>query len=255
MNVEVGTIGPAEAAMRILVVEDDPKIAGFLQRGLEAERHAVDVARTGGEGARRATSGAYDLVILDLMLPGQDGHEILRRMRGDGVRTPVIVVTARGEVEERVRGLDEGADDYLTKPFSFVELLARIRALQRRSAATFDPVLRVGEYAIDTVKHAASWQGRHVELTPREYQLFEYFMRHPGETLTRAMLADRVWGIDFDTGSNVIDVYINYLRKKLAGAGAPASIRTIRGIGYAFEPGQVAPAGAGAEAGQTTSGP
>ncbi len=227
--------------MRILVVEDDPKIAGFLQRGLEAERHTVDVARTGVEGARRGCMNVYDLVLLDLMLPGCDGHEVLRRLRADGVRAPVIVVTARGEVEERVRGLDNGADDYLVKPFSFVELLARIRALQRRTQVAFDPVLRLGDFCLDTVKHQATVRGAPVELTPREYQLLEYFMRHPGETVTRAMLADRVWGIDFDTGSNVIDVYINYLRRKLAAAGGGAPIRTIRGAGYAFEPGEAGP--------------
>lgn len=228
--------------MRILVVEDDPKIAGFLQRGLEAERHTVDVARTGLEGARRGRMNVYDLVLLDLMLPGLDGHEVLRQLRADGVRSPVIVVTARGEVEERVRGLDGGADDYLVKPFSFVELLARIRALQRRTQVAFDPVLRAGAFAVDTVKHQASVHGVPVELTPREYQLLEYFMRHPGETVTRAMLADRVWGIDFDTGSNVIDVYINYLRRKVAAAGGGAPIRTVRGTGYVFEPGEPAAA-------------
>lgn len=231
--------------MRILVVEDDPKIAGFLQRGLEAERHVVDVARGGAEGARRAATNAYDLMILDLMLPQVDGHEVLRRVRAEGVRTPTIVVTARAEVEDRVRLLDSGADDYLVKPFSFVELLARIRALQRRAGAAFDPVLRAGDFALDTVKHEAAFQGHAVDLTPREYQLLEYFMRNPGATLTRAMLADRVWGIDFDTGSNVIDVYINYLRKKLAAVGAGAPIRTVRGVGYAFEPGVAsAPPGA-----------
>ncbi|MBX3468218.1 MAG: response regulator transcription factor [Planctomycetes bacterium] len=228
--------------MRILVVEDDPKIGSFLQRGLESERHTVDVARTGPEGARRGCTSAYDLVVLDLMLPGFDGHEVLRRMRDGGVNTPVIVVTARGEVADRVRGLDEGADDYLTKPFSFVELLARIRALQRRQAAAFDPVLRAGDLAVDTVKHRATFREAELDLTPREYQLLEYLMRHPGETVTRAMLADRVWGIDFDTGSNVIDVYVNYLRKKLAAAGAGSPIRTVRGAGYAFQPSSSSPA-------------
>ncbi|MCO5169033.1 MAG: response regulator transcription factor [Planctomycetes bacterium] len=228
--------------MRILVVEDDRKIGSFLQRGLEAERHVVDVARTGPEGARRGCTSAYDLVVLDLMLPGFDGHEVLRRMRDGGVNTPVIVVTARGEVADRVRGLDEGADDYLTKPFSFVELLARIRALQRRQASAFDPMLRMGDLAVDTVKHRATFREVELDLTPREYQLLEYFMRHPGVTVTRAMLADRVWGIDFDTGSNVIDVYVNYLRRKLAAAGAEAAIRTVRGTGYAFQPPASSPA-------------
>ena len=227
-------MGPS---MRILVVEDDAKIASFLQRGLEAEAHGVDVARSGPEGLRRAGGGAYDLVLLDLMLPGEDGLAVLRQLRGQGHRTPVIVVTARSEVEDRVEGLDLGADDYLTKPFSFVELLARIRAVQRRfELAPFDPILRAGPFRLDTQKHKA-WRGDEaVELTTREYQLLEYFMRHPGETLTRAMIADRVWGIDFDTGSNVIDVYVNYLRKKLGVPSAQGPIRTVRGVGYAFEP-------------------
>lgn len=222
--------------MRILVIEDDLKIAGFLQRGLEAERHVVDVARTGTDGLRRALGGGYELIVLDLMLPGLDGRELLRRVRDEGHTTPVIVVTAKSAVEDRVEGLDLGADDYLTKPFSFVELLARFRAVQRRRSAGAETVLRHGPFVLDTVKHVATRGGATVELTAREYQLLEYFMRHRGETLTRAMIADRVWGIDFDTGSNVIDVYVNYLRRKLGGDSASGPIRTIRGIGYVFDP-------------------
>jgi DNA-binding response OmpR family regulator len=222
--------------MKVLVVEDDAKIAAFLQRGFEAEKHTVDVARTGEEALRRSLGRGYDLVVLDIGLPGgMDGFTVLRRLRAEGDATPVIVVTARGEVEDRVRGLDSGADDYITKPFSFVELQARVRALQRRSLGELAPVLRAGDLVLDTLKHRATRGGQPLELTPREYQLLDYFMRHPGETLTRAMLADRVWGIDFDPGSNVIDVYVNYLRKKVGGtAGGP--IRTIRGVGYVFEP-------------------
>jgi DNA-binding response OmpR family regulator len=220
--------------MRVLVVEDDPKIAGFIQKGLETEGHAVDLARTGHDGLTRALAVVYDLVVLDLMLPGIDGREVLRRLRAEGRTSPVIVVTARGEVEDRVAGLDAGADDYLTKPFSFVELTARIRALQRRTGGSFERILRVGDLTLDTVRHVATRADERIDLTPREYQLLEYFMRHPRETLTRAMLADRVWGIDFDTGSNVIDVYVTYLRKKLG--GGQATIRTVRGVGYVFDP-------------------
>lgn len=234
------TVEAGATPVRILVVEDDPKIAGFIQRGLEAEGHGIDVSRTGPDGLKRATSGAHDLIVLDVMLPGLDGLELLRRLRAEGHRTPVLVLTARSEVESRVEGLDAGADDYLTKPFSFVELLARIRALQRRTQDRFDPILRIGDYALDTLKHRATVAGRPVDLTPREYQLLEYFMRHPGETLTRAMIADRVWGIDFDTGTNVIDVYVTYLRKKLGGTTS-GPIRTVRGAGYVLDPPAEAP--------------
>lgn len=219
--------------MRILVVEDDVKIGGFLERGLAQEGHAVDLSRTGADALRRVDGARYDLLLLDLMLPGVDGRAVLARVRAQRHRTPVIVLTALGAVEDRVRGLDEGADDYLVKPFSFVELLARIRAVSRRASDRFEPVICLGDLQLDTVKHRLEISGEPIELTPREYQLLEYFMRHPGQTLSRAMLTDRVWGLDFDPGSNVVDVYVAYLRKKLA--TSKLVIRTVRGFGYVLE--------------------
>lgn len=219
--------------MRILVVEDDVKIGGFLERGLAQEGHTVDLSRTGADALRRVDGARYDLLLLDLMLPGVDGRAVLARVRAQPHRTPVIVLTALSTVEDRVRGLDEGADDYLVKPFSFVELLARIRAVSRRASDRFEPVIHLGDLQLDTVKHRLEVSGEPIELTPREYQLLEYFMRHPGQTLSRAMLTDRVWGLDFDPGSNVVDVYVAYLRKKLA--TSKLAIRTIRGFGYALE--------------------
>jgi DNA-binding response OmpR family regulator len=221
--------------MRVLVVEDDPKVGRFVAEGLEAEGHAVDTSRTGHDGLRKARAGNYDLVLLDIGLPDMSGREVVTQLRAANVRTMVIIVTARSDVEERVKGLDAGADDYLTKPFSFVELLARIRALRRRTTTTQDPVLVAGNLRLDTTQHRLTREGELIELTPREYQLLEYLMRHPGETLSRAMLTDRVWGLSFDPGSNVVDVYVSYLRKKLTRDGR-SPIRTVRAVGYVFTP-------------------
>lgn len=224
-------------SVRVLVVEGDPKVARFLQRGLEAERHVVDVARTGAEAVRVAASRSYELVVLDLATPGLDGHELLRRLRGGGSTAGVIALNSRHDVEDRVRALDAGADDCLVKPVSFAELLARIRALRRRlSGEPCDGVLTVGELAIDLVSHRVTAGGRLLELTSREYQLLASLARRAGETLSRAVLLDRVWGLDFDPGSNVIDVYVSYLRRKLAAAGCASTIRTVRAAGYALEP-------------------
>lgn len=229
------------SVVRILVVEDDPKVARFLQRGLEAERHVVEIARTRAHALRRAASGAFDLLILDLELFGRDGYGVIQHLRRDGTSTGVIVLASNGASEDRIRALDGGADDCLLKPFSFAELAARIRALQRRLVHSFEPTLRAGDLILDLVRHRVTVAGRPVELTPREYQLLDYFVRHQGEILSRAVLADRVWGVDFDTGTNVIDVYVNYLRRKLAASGCHCTIQTVRGVGYALMPGAPPP--------------
>lgn len=220
--------------MRILAVEDDAKIGRFIQQGLEAEGHVVELATAGARGLAQSLSGGFDLVLLDLSLPDLDGLEVLRQLRQVDSSLPVIAVTARSDVEDRVRGLDLGADDYLVKPFSFVELRARIRALFRRTAQPLERTLALGELSLDRLERTLVAQGESVALSAREYQLLEYFLRNPDEPLTRATLADRVWGYQFDTGTNVIDVYVNYLRKKLRELGYEP-IKTRRGIGYELE--------------------
>jgi DNA-binding response OmpR family regulator len=222
--------------VRALVVEDDAKIAEFIRRGLEAEGHRVDIARDGESGLREALSGRHDLVLLDMMLPRLDGLEVLRQIRSSRPSLPVIAVTARGRIEDRVRGLDLGADDYLVKPFSFVELMARVRALFRRSSSRLDRTLEVGGFSLDRVERQLRFRDATVTLSSRESQLMELFLSNPGAPLSRATIADRVWGYQFDTGTNVIDVYVNYLRKRLRELGTEP-IRTIRGVGYVFEPG------------------
>ncbi|MGE0707400.1 MAG: response regulator transcription factor [Planctomycetota bacterium] len=222
--------------MRILAVEDDAKIARFIQQGLESEGHQVDVAGDGGRGLELASSGRYDLILLDLMLPRLDGLDLLRQVRATDATVPVIAVTARDGVEDRVHGLDLGADDYLVKPFSFVELMARIRALFRRTSQPLARHLEQGDLTLDRIARVVRCGGAEVELSAREYQLLEYLMRHPDEPQTRASLADRVWGYQFDTGTNVVDVYVSYVRAKLKQVGL-SPIRTLRGIGYVFESG------------------
>jgi DNA-binding response OmpR family regulator len=221
--------------VRALVVEDDAKIAAFIRRGLEAEGHQVVVAGDGESGLRQALSGRHDLVLLDMMLPRLDGLEVLRQLRGARPSLPVIAVTARGRIGDRVRGLDLGADDYLVKPFSFVELMARVRALSRRSSTKLDRSLEVGGFALDRIERQLRFGGAAVTLSSRESQLMELFLSNPDAPLSRATIADRVWGHQFDTGTNVIDVYVNYLRKQLRELGTEP-IRTIRGVGYVFEP-------------------
>jgi DNA-binding response OmpR family regulator len=221
--------------VRALVVEDDVKIAEFIRRGLTAEGHQVDVASDGESGLRQALSGRHDLVLLDLMLPRLDGIEVLRQLRRARPSLPVIAVTARGRVGDRVQGLDLGADDYLVKPFSFVELMARIRALFRRSSIRLERTVQVGAYALDRVERQLRFGDAAVTLSSRESQLMDLFLSNPEAPLSRATIADRVWGYQFDTGTNVIDVYVNYLRKRLRELGTEP-IRTIRGVGYVFEP-------------------
>ena len=218
--------------MRVLVVEDEEKVASFIRKGFEEEHYAVDVAMDGEEGLTMAQVNPYDLIVLDLMLPKIDGFRLLQRIRGDGIETPVLVLTARDGVGDKVRGLDMGCDDYLTKPFSFAELLARARALLRRGKPQRAPVLRVADLTLDPASHRVSRAGKSIELTAKEYALLEYMLRHPGQVLTRTMISEHVWDQTFDSYTNVIDVYVNYLRKKVDQGFEPKLIHTIRGVGY-----------------------
>jgi DNA-binding response OmpR family regulator len=217
--------------MRLLVVEDEHKLAGVLKRGLEEHGYAVDVAYDGEDGLAMATAAPYDLIVLDVMLPKLDGFAVCHQLRAQHSHTPVLMLTARDAVDDRVAGLDSGADDYLTKPFAFRELLARTRALLRREARTKDPVLRVADLEIDTVSHEVRRAGNVVELTSKEYAILEYFARNPNRVLTRTQIAEHVWDYDFVSMSNVIDVYVGYLRRKL-GDSESRLLRTIRGTGY-----------------------
>jgi DNA-binding response OmpR family regulator len=217
--------------MRILIVEDEKKVASFVRRALEAEQHTVDVAHDGDTGLARAGDGVYDLVILDVMLPGRDGLAVLRALRSAGRDVPVLLLTARGGVADRVTGLDLGADDYLPKPFAVVELLARVRALLRRGTPVA-PVLAAADLTLDPATRAVQRGGRKIELTPREYALLEFFLRNKGRVLGRTLIAQHVWGVDFDTFTNVIDVYVNYLRRKIDADAEPKLLHTVRGVGY-----------------------
>jgi DNA-binding response OmpR family regulator len=215
----------------VLVVEDEARIAAFLVRGLRAQGYAVDHVATGGEALRRAggPDPDIDLMILDLGLPDIDGTEVLRRLRAAGSRLPILVLTARGEVGDRVEGLDLGADDYLVKPFAFDELLARIRARVRRDAGP-STVLRVGDVELDIPSRRVSVGEERFDLTAREFALLRVFLRRPGQVLTREQILSQVWELDWDPGSNVVDVYVGYLRKKLG----DGRIETVRGVGYRF---------------------
>jgi DNA-binding response OmpR family regulator len=221
--------------MRILVVEDERKVASFIRQGLEEEGHAVEVARDGDQALDLLAGPPYDLVVLDLMLPGRDGFSVLAAARAGGVTAPVLILTARDAVPDKVSGLDLGADDYLTKPFAFDEFLARIRALLRRKADRGLPVLRLDDVALDPATRTVTRGGRRVELTTREYALLEYFMRNAGRVLTRPMIAEHVWGLGFDSESNIVDVYVGYLRRKIEGDGAPRLLHTVRGAGYVMK--------------------
>lgn len=219
--------------MRLLVVEDDPTISHFLVKGLREDQHLVDLAEDGDDGEARALTGDYDAILLDVMLPVRDGFDVCRRLRAQGVDTPILMVTARDTVGDRVRGLDTGADDYLVKPFAFDEVVARLRALTRRGrTASLSAVLTVGSLTLDQEAHQVAVGGEAVTLTATEYRLLEYLMRRAGTIVSRDQLAEHVWGGDYDPCSNVADVYVGYLRRKLAGTTAADRIRTIRGLGY-----------------------
>ncbi|HEV8572527.1 MAG TPA: response regulator transcription factor [Actinomycetota bacterium] len=218
--------------MRVLVVEDEVKMAGLLKRGLEEEGYAVDTAGDGREALWLATENSYDAVLLDVMLPDLDGFEVCRRLRDAGRWSPVLMLTARDGVPDRVSGLDAGADDYLTKPFSFAELLARLRALVRRGTPKRPPVLRVGDLTLDPSTRRVARGDGPIELTAKEFALLEYLMRHPGEVLSRTRLIEHVWDFAYEGDSNVVDVYIRYLREKVDRPFGADSIETVRGAGY-----------------------
>ena len=225
--------------MRILVAEDERKVASFLRQGLQEEGHAVEIAADGAAALDLLLGGpVYDLVVLDLMLPKRDGLDVLKTLRRRGVETPVLVLTARDAVPDKVTGLDLGADDYLTKPFAFDEFLARVRALLRRGDGRRVPVLKLGDLTLDPATRLVTRAGRRLTLTAREHALLEYFLRNVGRVLTRPMIAQHVWGLDFDTESNIIDVYVGYLRRKVDGEGEPRLLHTVRGAGYMLSDGQ-----------------
>jgi two-component system OmpR family response regulator len=218
--------------VRVLVVEDEVKLAGLIRRGLREEGVLADVAIKGEDALWMAEATAYDVVVLDLMLPGIDGLETCRRLRGDGVRTPILMLTARDAVEDRIAGLDTGADDYLAKPFDFGELLARLRALARRGPAEHGPVLRVGDLELDPAARRVSRDGIEIPLSTKEFQLLEVFMRHPDEVLSRLQLLEGAWDTAYEHRSNVIDVYVRYLREKVDRPFGVSTLETVRGAGY-----------------------
>ncbi len=219
--------------MRVLVVEDERKVASFLRQGLLEEGYAVEVAADGAAALDLLfESAAYDLIILDLMLPKRDGLDVLKTLRQRKIQTPVLVLTARDAVSDRVTGLDLGADDYLAKPFAFEEFVARVRALIRRGAGQHEPVLRLADLTLDPATRTAARNGRQIALTAREYALLDYFLRNIGRVLTRPMITQHVWGLDFDPESNIIDVYVGYLRRKVDGEDEQRLLQTVRGAGY-----------------------
>jgi two-component system OmpR family response regulator len=218
--------------MRILVVEDEPKMAALVARALREEGHAADVAAQGEDALWMAQAAPYDAIVLDVMLPGVDGFEVLRRLRADGVWTPVLMLTARDAVGDRVGGLDSGADDYLTKPFSFAELFARLRAIARRGPVERPAVLQLGDLRLDPAAHRA-WRGEaELKLSAREFALLELLMRRPGETLTRLQILEGGWDMAFESRSNIVDVYMRYLREKIDRPFGTETIETVRGVGY-----------------------
>jgi two-component system copper resistance phosphate regulon response regulator CusR len=218
--------------MRILVVEDDAPLATFLRKGLEAEHYAVDVASDGEDGRWMAAESDYDLMILDLNLPKMDGIAVLRAVRPKKSTLPVLVLTGRSRIEDRVLALDSGADDVLLKPFSFTELSARVRALLRRRPFCQETLLKLGDLELNRVERTVKRAGKRIELTSKEFGLLEYLLRNAGHRITRSMIIEHVWNLSFDTGTNVIDVYINYLRKKIDEGFTPRLIHTVRGVGY-----------------------
>jgi two-component system, OmpR family, copper resistance phosphate regulon response regulator CusR len=221
--------------MKLLIVEDEAKTANFLKRGLSEAGYLVNVATDGGEGMRLIESGAFDLIVLDLMLPVVDGWQILTWLRGTGLQTPVLILTARDDVQDRVRGLELGADDYLVKPFAFSELLARVRTILRRPPVRESTTLRVADLEIDLAGHRATRAGQRLDLTAREFTLLSLLVRRAGEVLTRTLIAESVWAINFDGDTNVVDVNVRRLRGKVDDPFPQKLLRTVRGVGYVLE--------------------
>jgi two-component system copper resistance phosphate regulon response regulator CusR len=220
--------------MRILLIEDDPSISSAIKRGLEEQHYAVDVASDGAEGAYFAKVNDYDVVVLDIMLPKMDGWRVARELRGEGIATPILMLTALDSVEDKIRGLDGGADDYLTKPFHFGELLARVRSLVRRQTEQKTTEIRVADLTLDTATRAVSRGGTPVHLTAKEFALLEYFVLHRDRVLTRDMISEHVWDMNFDPQSNVIDSFVRFLRQKIDRGFDTPLIHTVRGVGYRF---------------------
>jgi len=218
--------------MKILVVEDEERVAQFIQKGLKEEGHAVDVSYDGEDGGFLAEVNDYDLIILDLMLPKKNGLQVCKEIREHGIITPVLMLTARDSVEDKVKGLDAGADDYLAKPFAFEELLARVRALLRRQSETKTPTLKIADLELDPMSRQVTRSGKAIRLTTKEYALLEYLLRNPKKVLSRTLIGEHVWDMNFDPESNVIDVYVSHLRTKVDKGFEPALIHTLRGQGY-----------------------
>lgn len=218
--------------MRVLVVEDEPKLAFAIEEGLSQAEYTVDVAEDGEEALTFARTNPYDAIVLDILLPRLDGFEVCRKLRASGARTPILMLTARDSVRDRISGLDSGADDYLVKPFAFGELQARLRALLRRDAASKEGVLRLDDLTLDPASRVVRWAGQTLHFTGREYRILETLMRRPGWIVNREAIIESVWGFDFPDSSNLVEVYIARLRRKLTECGAPPLIKTIRGVGY-----------------------
>jgi two-component system OmpR family response regulator len=218
--------------MKILVVEDDRTVGQYVKRGLEEQRYQAELVDDGMEGLRLASGGRYDIIVLDLRLPGMNGFEMLRTLRDRGNTTPVLVLTAQDSVDFKVQALRAGADDYVTKPFAFEELLARVEALGRRPKEIRDPLLTVGDLELDIATREVRRAGEKIELTPKEYTVLEYLMRHAGRVMSRTLITEYAWGYHFDPGTNIVDVVINHLRKKIDADHATKLITTVRGVGY-----------------------
>jgi heavy metal response regulator len=218
--------------MKILVVEDEKKVGAFIKKGLEEDSYSVELAHDGDKGEELAVAQNFDLIILDILMPKKDGLTLLKELRAKQISTPVLMITAKGSVDDKVKGLDSGADDYLVKPFAIAELLARVRSLLRRGPAEKSTSLVVADLALDLVSHKARRGDKLIELTAKEYTLLEYFMRNANKVLSRTIISEHIWNYNFDTGTNIIDVYINHLRNKIDGGFDKKLIHTVRGVGY-----------------------